>query len=187
MGICSSIRKPISRRSPCALVCVSNPTRAIRPFPPWADMWLHSSVACLRRVKASPPPNGLIFTVIDGDARRMRKLRITRPPGDDTGLIPRTVCRKSFCAPVFGDSLPPQRFGMAGETGWVGRISGRNGAPIALRFRIWPGRSCCSKAADARLWRFSQGFSPRSRFRRSAHSRARHCLSAARLAHRWRE
>lgn len=30
-------------------------------------------------------PNGLIFTVIDGDARRMRKLRIARPPGDDTG------------------------------------------------------------------------------------------------------
>ncbi|MCA3597247.1 MAG: HlyC/CorC family transporter [Methylobacterium sp.] len=30
-------------------------------------------------------PNGLIFTVIEGDARRMRKLRIARPPGDDSG------------------------------------------------------------------------------------------------------
>ncbi len=30
-------------------------------------------------------PNGLIFTVIEGDARRMRKLRIARPPSDDSG------------------------------------------------------------------------------------------------------
>lgn len=30
-------------------------------------------------------PNGLVFTVLDGDARRVRKLRIARPPGDDSG------------------------------------------------------------------------------------------------------
>ncbi|MGL5445820.1 MAG: hemolysin family protein [Rhabdaerophilum sp.] len=30
-------------------------------------------------------PNGVIFTVLDGDARRMRKIRIAPPPGDDSG------------------------------------------------------------------------------------------------------
>lgn len=30
-------------------------------------------------------PSGLIVTVLDGDARRMRKLRLARPPGDDSG------------------------------------------------------------------------------------------------------
>lgn len=30
-------------------------------------------------------PNGVIFTVLEGDARRIRKLRIAPPPGDDSG------------------------------------------------------------------------------------------------------
>ncbi|CAN1569648.1 TlyC Hemolysins and related proteins containing CBS domains [Rhabdaerophilaceae bacterium] len=30
-------------------------------------------------------PNGLTLTVVEGDARRVRKLRITRPPPDDSG------------------------------------------------------------------------------------------------------
>jgi CBS domain containing-hemolysin-like protein len=30
-------------------------------------------------------PNGLTFTIIEGDARRIRKIRIARPPADDSG------------------------------------------------------------------------------------------------------
>lgn len=35
--------------------------------------------------EAITAPNGVVFTVLDGDARRMRRIRIAPPPGDDSG------------------------------------------------------------------------------------------------------
>lgn len=35
--------------------------------------------------EAVTAPNGVIFTILDGDARRMRRIRIAPPPDDDSG------------------------------------------------------------------------------------------------------